>query len=136
MAIPYTALEPYLPKAETAMSKLKPCPFCGSEDVAMLNPEYDLFWCQCNDCIAETNVGDTDDEALDKWNKRAATQQVEIESLRGDAERLDYIEKHAICDPKMDGKHTWWPTTFKHRLIGPTIRAAIDAAITNSTTAG
>ena len=46
-----------------------------------------------------------------------------------DAERLDFIEKSARCDPKMDGQHVWWPTTFKHALKGPTLRAAIDDAI-------
>lgn len=46
-----------------------------------------------------------------------------------DAERLDFIEKRARCDPKMDGQHVWWPTNFNHRLAGPTLRAAIDAAM-------
>lgn len=50
----------------------------------------------------------------------------EIERLRADAERLDYIASNARYDPKMDGQHVWWPTTFKHALRGPTLRAAID----------
>lgn len=45
-----------------------------------------------------------------------------------DAERLDYITSNARCDPKMDGQHVWWPTSFNHRLTGPTLRDAIDAA--------
>lgn len=53
----------------------------------------------------------------------------EVERLRADAARLDHIEKHARYDPKMDGNHAWWPTTFKHVLRGPTLRAAIDAAM-------
>lgn len=44
-----------------------------------------------------------------------------------DTARLDYIEQHARRDPKMDGNHVWWPTTFNDRLTGPTLRAAIDA---------
>lgn len=48
--------------------------------------------------------------------------------LERDRVRLDYIEEFARCDPKMDGQHVWWPTSFNHRLIGPTLRAAIDAA--------
>ena len=48
-----------------------------------------------------------------------------------DADRLDYISSNARCDPKMDGQHVWWPTSFSfnHRLTGPTLRDAIDAAM-------
>lgn len=52
----------------------------------------------------------------------------EVERLRADAARLDHIEKHARYDPKIDGNHAWWPTTFENVLRGPTLRAAIDAA--------
>lgn len=52
----------------------------------------------------------------------------EVEALREDAARLDFIAKHARCDPKIDGQHVWWPTTFKDCLIGSSLRAAIDAA--------
>ena len=50
--------------------------------------------------------------------------------LRKDAERLDYLQNNARCDPKMDGNHVWWPTSFNQAqsLKGPTIRSAIDAA--------
>jgi hypothetical protein len=50
--------------------------------------------------------------------------------LRKDAERLDYLQNNARCDPKMDGNHVWWPTSFNQAqsLKGPTIREAIDAA--------
>lgn len=51
----------------------------------------------------------------------------EVERLRADAARLDHIEKHARYDPKIDGNHAWWPTTFENVLRGPTLRAAIDA---------
>lgn len=54
----------------------------------------------------------------------------EVERLRADAERLDHIEKHARCDPKMDGQHVWWPTNFKNALRGPNLRGAIDHART------
>ena len=53
----------------------------------------------------------------------------ENERLRADAARLDHIEKHARYDPKIDGNHAWWPTTFENVLRGPTLRAAIDAAM-------
>lgn len=43
--------------------------------------------------------------------------------------RLDHIEQHARSEPKMCGNHVWWPTSFNSALKGPTLRAAIDAAI-------
>lgn len=58
----------------------------------------------------------------------------EVERLRADGERLDHIEKRARCDPKMDGQHVWWPTSFNQALKGPTLRAAIDAALTHKET--
>jgi hypothetical protein len=52
-----------------------------------------------------------------------------LEKAEADAKRLDFIEKNARCDPKMDGQHVWWPTTFNDRLAGSTLRAAIDAQL-------
>lgn len=46
-----------------------------------------------------------------------------------DTARLDFIAKRARCDPKMDGQHVWWPTSFRHALKGNTLRSAIDAAM-------
>ena len=53
----------------------------------------------------------------------------EYEALRKDAERLDYIASNARCDPKMDGMHVWWPTSFEHRLLGGNLREAIDNSL-------
>lgn len=48
---------------------------------------------------------------------------------RTDTQRLDFIAQHARSDPKMDGQHVWWPTSFENSLRGPTLRAAIDNAM-------
>ena len=69
------------------------------------------------------------DEQADKATAERDQLRAEVERLRADAERLNHIEKHARCDPKMDGQHVWWPTNFKHALRGATLRAAIDAAM-------
>lgn len=60
-----------------------------------------------------------------------AALKAERDAAMKDAERLDYLQKHARCDPKMDGNHVWWPTTFNQaqNLRGGTLREAIDAAI-------
>lgn len=52
-----------------------------------------------------------------------------VEPYRKDAERLDYLQAFARCDPKMDGEHVWWSIHPRPTLRGNTLRAAIDAAI-------
>lgn len=52
-----------------------------------------------------------------------------IEKYRKDAERLDYLQAFARCDPKMDGEHVWWSIHPRPTLRGNTLRAAVDAAI-------
>jgi hypothetical protein len=77
-----------------------------------------------SEVIAEWEADPEKKSALD----RARAQQQEPSDEK-DAARLDYIESNARCDPKMDGQNVWWPTSFNHRLTGPTLRAAIDAAM-------
>ena len=62
-----------------------------------------------------------------EWQARAALSAGDA----GDVQRLDFIEEHCRCDPKMDGQHVWWPTSFNtaQLLKGPTLREAIDNAI-------
>ena len=54
---------------------VKPCPFCGSE--ARLHEgeadDYIFYYVECNgeDCDASTSCYDTQEEALDMWNRRA-----------------------------------------------------------------
>lgn len=50
---------------------LKPCPFCGGVDI---QPEalfsVDLYWIECWECGATSGNGESDDEAITKWNTR------------------------------------------------------------------
>jgi len=66
-------------------------------------------------------------KSLEAWQARAALSAGDAV----DAQRLDFIEKYARCDPKMDGQHVWWPTSFNtaQLLKGPTLREALDNAI-------
>ena len=55
------------------MSDLKPCPFCGSDDVQVYNSSF----VECKNCWATgpifENPDDEDDgtdEAIDSWNDR------------------------------------------------------------------
>ncbi len=68
------------------------------------------------------------DAEIDRLQKRNVELTAEVAALRADGERLGYIASNARCDPHIDGTATWWPTSFNHRLIGPTLRDAIDSA--------
>ena len=57
------------------MEELKPCPFCGGNDIQI--DKMESFWDKnetswrvlCIDCIAET-AGDTKEQAIAAWNRR------------------------------------------------------------------
>lgn len=66
---------------KTAMKKLKPCPFCGSTPLAVVNDETEVvdnetevikFGVKCFNCGGAIRAEkDTLDEAISAWNKRA-----------------------------------------------------------------
>jgi len=59
------------------MSDLKPCPFCGCDDIGV------ALWCEesyhamCNVCETETGPCSAKDIAIDKWNARTLPPEVE-----------------------------------------------------------
>ena len=84
--------------------KLKPCPFCGSKEIAE-EGDGQRQWFECQGCLATAGQCG-DDEPLDRtaWNKRAELQTLTVESkdLKAEVERLkrvincssmDYIRK-------------------------------------------
>ena len=52
------------------MEKLKPCPFCGSDDIE-LSTGLAEYWAFCHDCTATTSMERTQEEAIQVWNTRA-----------------------------------------------------------------
>lgn len=64
------------------------------------------------------------------WQAATARQASELEALRKDAERIDWLaDQFKTCTVYMSGQHPWAPNSYKLRqLAGPTFRAAIDAA--------
>lgn len=89
---------------------------------------WDILWDEGHLWV---RLGDAQElaKAADAAREERDALRAECEALRKDADRLDYIQKHARCDPKMCGNHVWWPTNFRDALKGPTLRDAVDAAI-------
>lgn len=67
----------------TDKDHVEPCPFCGSDDVKLVNTWTASYWMACQDCGAEMHTGTAGDHdnrkhhlreahrALDAWNCRA-----------------------------------------------------------------
>lgn len=54
--------------------ELKPCPFCGTDDVCLGATEsraYKEFYIYCTKCCVEGPHAPTPDKADENWNKRA-----------------------------------------------------------------
>lgn len=49
--------------------KLKPCPFCGSVHLSVLDYES-RYRVECNFCKARTGIWDSEADAVDEWNRR------------------------------------------------------------------
>lgn len=56
--------------------ELKPCPFCGSDDLKVSNnkPEFWHHWVQCMTCEGSMDAKGGTDKAIAKWNRRAIPQ--------------------------------------------------------------
>ncbi|MBQ6664142.1 MAG: Lar family restriction alleviation protein [Synergistaceae bacterium] len=50
---------------------LKPCPFCGSRAVGLVDDNYSNYWVQCSHCFAQTDAYFNRHDAVDAWNNRA-----------------------------------------------------------------
>lgn len=56
---------------ETKGIELKPCPFCGSENVIFVNSSVGFgMWVSCNDCETVGPTCQTKEEAERAWNHR------------------------------------------------------------------
>lgn len=54
------------------MTKLKPCPFCGSDTAFVIKTPEDEYYPNCGECpCALLNLYDSEAEAIAEWNKRA-----------------------------------------------------------------
>lgn len=93
---------------ENRMSKLKPCPFCGSEARYVEDKVLKLCYvrCESGDLCAIEIPGDTRQQAIDTWNKRTpGILPVNLETARRQELRKDKINCSGLREGKViDGK--------------------------------
>lgn len=58
--------------------RLKPCPFCGSENVRFEGEKHAVV---CMRCKARGCIAPTEDASLDMWNDRAGDDHIELTSV-------------------------------------------------------
>lgn len=49
--------------------KLKPCPFCGGNNLSVEGVTF--YWVECVDCNASIAGYETKEQAIEAWNRRA-----------------------------------------------------------------
>lgn len=53
-------------------NELKPCPFCGGEaETDYAHFDYNWFEVHCNNCDAYVYDYNSEEKAIEKWNRRA-----------------------------------------------------------------
>ena len=55
---------------------LKPCPFCGCEELDKNTTNPFAHWIECSNCGCQTKSGECWQEAVDNWNQRAKQDEI------------------------------------------------------------
>lgn len=55
--------------------ELKPCPFCGGNNLSVEGITF--YWVECIDCNASISGHETEEQAIEAWNRRASAEQKE-----------------------------------------------------------
>lgn len=55
------------------MNKLKPCPFCGSNEISgnWENSPSHVYWTFCEECYIKTSYFNSIEKSNESWNRRA-----------------------------------------------------------------
>ena len=68
--------------------KMTPCPFCGSEDIALIAMPEDTYCVECWDCSAKVEAYNGIEDAIAGWNSRAINRD-ELLKVVDECERAD-----------------------------------------------
>ena len=52
-------------------NEIKPCPFCGDENIDTWDIRQEKYFCYCENCGCQGPTGKTEQEAIEAWNRRA-----------------------------------------------------------------
>lgn len=75
------------------MDKLKPCPFCGFENLEIYNEivnEDDFYFIECSKCHSSSPKCRMEIHAIQVWNSRVTTGFNQIQALKL---TIDYLQK-------------------------------------------
>ena len=75
------------------MTELKPCPFCGSEDV-ICDMFEDVYFVECWDCCAKVESCKGLEDAIEGWNARA----IDRDDLLNVADECDRADVDGVTD--------------------------------------
>jgi len=87
----------------TDQKELKPCPFCGSDDLTH-RPDneihYDVGYVKCNDCLSSAS--------MKAWNTRHQDEVVSavVEALEGVCFHWDLLLNNIDCGPEFEARET------------------------------
>lgn len=82
---------------------LKPCPFCGGDDLSLTHDSHDaVCWVYCNGCYSTGRAGHTEDQTASHWNTRPQPTEAQIEAAARviclyyhNNQNYDYAKKNA-----------------------------------------
>lgn len=73
--------------------ELKPCPFCGSDDV-ICDMFEDVYFVECLDCSAKVESYNGLEDAVEGWNARA----IDRDDLLNVADECDRADVDGVTD--------------------------------------
>lgn len=75
---------------------LKPCPFCGGEElVRKINCSHTFYWIECDNCGCSVDGGNSKEIAIEAWNTRAALTAPIPQAVSDDMQSVKNYLEHA-----------------------------------------
>lgn len=75
---------------------MKPCPFCGSEEISVRRQDYNFFRATCVNCAATGSHSETRGKAIEAWNERKKFEE-RIEFAKSEGYEEGYCNGYDKC---------------------------------------